>query len=372
MPSHIPRFHHQLVVVLNIKKNIADFDVSREFLIDNERLRELMRKVFKVYFDKVAADFQRKTKEIEGFEKEYNWYSFMRRRLDSQSMRFFLESDDWNTFLLNSVNPILTSEGIRFERIRWLIENKPKRVIIFDCTQFYPNRNLRENIEKHRILVKKYLKKGEVAVILFGPFSYDTPIDFKKLLVQHKVAFGWGDLEKCAADSAEIVSTAIDSFLPRNSHFAKIPKAHGCSVATKKSFGWKDKKDEGMENLVSLYGASLFLRDFTSMRQSLKTLINMNSEIAVETVERFFEDTNTNNEQLVTGEYLVDINDDLIALILENSQIILKDDSLMLLAKTVISSMIMVNTVSMPADFFARGIFEEASLLLRRRLMCET
>lgn len=220
LPKTIDRID-ELIIFLSIKKNIVDIDVSRDFLIDNERLRELLTKIFSHYI-KFHSDYFEKTNRKTGFERQYEKYGYLDTSVLTQILYKYLDHKKFfEENILESIQPVLNNEGLSFQKFESLLRLKPKKVIIFNMVHYasaFPG--VSDYIERMKTLVQSTLLTKEIALVYFGPFSYTGKEILIDLLKKNKINVREATLNEYAAKYSQILKTSIDCLLPKYCNFS--------------------------------------------------------------------------------------------------------------------------------------------------------
>ena len=358
LPKSINISFSQVVVFLDIKKNIVDFDVAREFLLDNDKLRSLLRQVSLAFIACINKEFKTKLKGKKLFDKEITRYKFVREIAGWSELFHFLTIDDKADFLLSGVNPVITRKTITYEKLSALLDNDPERLVIFDCTSSLIGDKPKQTMSKMIALVQQSLGQDDSVLLFFGPFFYQWENTLLTVLDDYDICYEWGELENYAADSCDLVPSKIDTLLPSGCHLATIPKEFGKEavkriefISNKRVYNIKD----GMFNwtTASRYGPILFFDDFPEIFEELVKQ-GIEEQIDGEIPVSFFKKI---RESTKKGEYLFNVQNESIKLLIDNFDTIQLSPESVNLAKIIIRCLLILSQDhSLQVETFTKGL----------------
>jgi len=360
---------HNLLTVLNTKKNIVDFEVSREHVINNEKFAKLLRNVAVEYIKLLQKEFAKGSKET-SFEEVVKWYLFLNSRLGRNTYRFMTRQDIKN-IILDSLNPIITEKADSFEKIGDLVKKKPKKVLIFKCSNYILSQKVENERRRTTSLVKRSLKKDEVALLYYGPLLSPvyrlTDIETElldEILEENNIAHILGNFEKCANSSSKIVGTPIDGLLPSFCRFAETPNEYDGVVIIRKLFELKDSenKRKDRDNIIQI-APILAFKDFPSIYEEIKKIVTKrlttHGGVSVNVDDKFSAE----------GLYLISIRNPIVEFLLKNAPVILKNSMFLEISKVLIRGLIIEHTpMRYDLDQWAKGLVTTNFFLLKEFL----
>jgi len=223
LPQMSMIFQSDLAVFLNIKKNVVDYEVSRECVIDNERLRSLETDIFAKFLEWVVQDFKEKSwkKEMTPLECEIAFEKFTYSRIGY----YFLKESTMREYVHKRLVGKLSKKGWSLEQIESIISEKPKRLLVFPAgLGFTSCQKLEKRLLLMKSLVGANLGNTDIAIFTFGWYG-DAKL-FGSLLREEGIEVISPNLGEYVARSSRIVSTPIDSILPPGVRFAEIPEGY--------------------------------------------------------------------------------------------------------------------------------------------------
>jgi hypothetical protein len=377
LPESINRgLSPEVVVLLNIKNNSVDFDVAREYIIDNDKLRNLLHSVALCYFQLLNKDFKSQStkKRTFDFENEFSRYRFFRETAGWNDLFRFLTIDDKANLLLEGINPVLTHNGVTFKRLSTLVEEEPDNLVIFDCSNSLRREQYRQTISRMTSLIQGVLGENDTILLFFGPFHYQWESTLANILNENEIWFEWGNLENYVIKSCKIVKTKIDDLLPPGCHLAKIPKEFGKTIVRCKEFVSNKRQYNVIDAMfnwsaASRYGPILFFEDYPSIYEELVNQGIEENQPDSEIPNEFF--TNLRNSTK-KAEYLLDVDNKHVKMLIDNYDIIKENTSSLDSAKIMLRSLIIFTLEqSMTIDACAKGLFVEAAHQISRIIDAE-
>jgi len=324
-----PQMSEDVYTFLNIKKNIVDYEVSRECLVANEKLDALIYKVFLAYYDALKKDFDQtiQTEKMNAFERDVRFAGFLRSRISSN--RF--GPSEKRELILNTTYALLSSEGRTDGKLDSILDHRPSKILLLALK---PLNTFQENmrfVENSEVLLRN-LKKGEIA--LFCPASLLFNIEgvhdeIRKLFCGIDCEIS--NIKQYIIQSSQRVATPIDGILPPNCHFAKIPKEFATPTIKVHGFAVADTSDEYLLREVERNGDFLVFEDMPVISKNVPFTHDL---------ERLLQYRN----KISSGEYLLNAEERTLKILIDNADKVLSKKALLEAAKIYVRSLIVCQT----------------------------
>jgi len=315
-------------VLINCTKDLVDIAVSRENLIRNKKSEEFLRLLYDSLLkfiegiatkgqEKVPYDFEYcvRYSKIVG---EYFYDRFV-MALGPVTSEIFLKLE------LEKTHPVLHSKGLKFMKGRDILSDQGiKKIRHYLLPQEESEHHMNSILPFLRVLTKE-----EVVVFDMGPyFSLTDPAENRTksvlaILSERKgISLENSDLFKILRNlPLKKVSTPLDALLPGYSSFVEMPKEFRSFVIQKKPYQFKAcSKTEAL--------------DYTIYGNLLGKELYVNEPAIVRAFDKELEEVRTKFKKIGDGEFLYDINDPLLKLLVEKAQMVLSDISLRILVRS--------------------------------------
>ena len=350
-----PEFESKLITFLNIKKNIVEYEVARECLVADEKLTSLIQRVFLAYIGNLKRDFEQRerTEKMNAFERDIRWIRFLRDRMDYD----YFETSEKRKMILNTSSAMLSSEGWVFDKLKSMFEHKPEHVLFFNIgrySYFADFQQLMKELERSRVLVEDFIKKGETAYFcIMSVLGSSWSKEIEQLFSVHGIDYEISNLQKYAILSSKKVSTPIDSLLPPICHFAEIPEEYNAWVIRTNNFSRNDTTDPDLLRVAKSWGPALLFEDLPSLSEMIRPY---GSEIPAK-------------NSITFGRFLINVKKEPAKMLIDNADRVLSDKCLLLVAKAFIRSMVLLHTNAHPSlREHARGMYTVTSWLIEQSL----
>ncbi|MGI0059809.1 MAG: hypothetical protein ACREBJ_08565, partial [Nitrosotalea sp.] len=312
---------HNSILLVNVKKNILDLNVSRDRIrVGTPKFDDFEKKWIKIMYKILKKELEDELKKTNGnIVDEYLLKFQLVRDYGLMEPIYYYHSESiihytelplhiQEFFQTQISHLVITSDGFKLVSFNELVSMSPQSVKVFQLPMSDDVDNRAEifAVESH---IKKQLKPNEILIFLFEPpwdYEWDKFTEYFKLKLGKDISFSELTLPELCGNLS-VAETTLDVLLPKNSNFASLSEMFRSSVICSSKYSIQLLITSRMEEIPYFILGFSVSEKFQKQVTDGKFAVKKEGKIVFDLEDQFIKLLFKNEKTILNSPILVDM-----------------------------------------------------------------